>query len=446
MNYMIVLYSIVAAFIAWIWVDYYRLVDIYNKKELKYVILTFLLGCGSVYLVIAIDKYLLSDLSFKLNGNGLNDLLYCVFHVGLVEELAKTVPLIIMLLLFRKHFNNPIDYVAFISISALGFSAVENVGYFNDSPAAINMRAILCSLGHMCYSALIGYGIVLMKFKNKKFQPFLVIGFVLLAALAHGIYDFLIINNSIPFAWLFTVLYFFLLISVFATILSNSLNNSSNFSYKKVVNSDKIATRIMIYYAIVFILQFFVMGYQTDFNKALLHFQASVYVGGFIIIISVLRLSQLKLIQNRWQPLKLELPFVLNAPGQKIKIKGESYTENRMGTYYEEYFTLCPLSKTLHIEKPRLAYIEKKIFLKYDETLFLAKVFYDDVKEKFEYMILKPKIKDKTLAFDKYPIIGLLKVSDTAAIEDTTKSSTSFKFLEWAYAKPLKIVEESQAK
>ena len=35
---MIILYSIIAIYIAWIWVDYFRLIDIFEKEDLKYLV------------------------------------------------------------------------------------------------------------------------------------------------------------------------------------------------------------------------------------------------------------------------------------------------------------------------------------------------------------------------------------------------------------------------
>ena len=65
---MIVIYGIIALFIVWLWVAYFRSIDIYDKGKLKYFILTFFLGCIAVLLVLGLDKYLLSQLNFNLNG------------------------------------------------------------------------------------------------------------------------------------------------------------------------------------------------------------------------------------------------------------------------------------------------------------------------------------------------------------------------------------------
>lgn len=155
---MIALYILIAVFIAWIWVDYYRLIDVYEKDSLKYFLITFCLGCASVFIVFGLDRFVLDHSGFDLNGHFVNDFLYSVFRIGAVEEFAKLVPFLIMYSLFKKRFNEPIDYLAFICTSALGFSAVENVLYFNNyGPYIINSRAILSTVGHMFDTALIAY-------------------------------------------------------------------------------------------------------------------------------------------------------------------------------------------------------------------------------------------------------------------------------------------------
>jgi RsiW-degrading membrane proteinase PrsW (M82 family) len=187
---MIIIYIIIAIFIAWIWVDYYRLIDIYESESLKYFILTFFLGCASVLIVIGLNRYILDKFPFELNGDFVNDFLYSVFRIGLVEEFAKTIPFLIVYFLFRKQFNEPIDYLAFICIAALGFSAAENVQYFRmHGPYIINSRAILATVGHMFDTSLIAYGIIRYKYYSKK-SIIGLLAFIFLAALSHGFYDF----------------------------------------------------------------------------------------------------------------------------------------------------------------------------------------------------------------------------------------------------------------
>ena len=50
----------------------------------------------------------------------------------MLEELVKIVPLFIILKIFPQEFNEPIDYLGFAAFSALGFSAAENILYFDN--------------------------------------------------------------------------------------------------------------------------------------------------------------------------------------------------------------------------------------------------------------------------------------------------------------------------
>lgn len=444
---MIGFYIVIAIFIAWIWVDYYRLIDIYENEKLKYFILTFILGCSSVFIVLGLNKFLLDSFQFELNGEFVNDFLYCIFKIGMVEEIAKTVPFILIFFLFKKQFNEPIDYLAFISISALGFSAAENVLYFESGgPSVIDGRAILSTVSHMFNTSLIAYGIIRYKYFHKNKGVFGIIVFFFLAAFSHGFYDFwLIFEGTKTGGWIITILYFLVTISVFAVIINNAINNSSFFSYKKVINCDKVAGRLIAYYGIVFLCQLVLLSFVENITNALNNFRGSLYSSGLIIVVTSIRLSRFKLIKDRWENLKLEMPFTI-APGDtfgirsspvRLRIKGESFNETHINNYYEEYFSLNPLStRNTYLESSRLAFIERKIFLMNDESFYLAKVFQKDESGKFEMFLLKSKTANKTMVSEKYPIAAVLKIENLEDIENTELSARDFEFLEWAYLTP----------
>lgn len=446
---MIFIYIAIAIFIAWIWVDYFRLIDIYEKDKLIYFVITFLLGCGSVFVVYGIHYAFLDYTGFQLNGTFFNDFLYCFAGIGMVEELAKLIPFAIMLLIFRKQINEPVDYLAYISTAALGFAAVENVQYFiKDGYMAINGRSILSTVGHMFDSSIIAYGIILFKFR--KYNRGIPLLFFFLAAFAHGFYDFWLVYPGIGhlLGALITILYFLFTISLFAVILNNALNNSSFFSYKKVIDSGNVSTHLIINYLIVFILQFAIHAYFDDLKIAMRLFFGSIITVGFIVLVTSLRLSRFKLIKDRWFPLKFELPFrVLQGEPYgitgtfiKIGVKGDSYNEVAVNIYYEEYFHLCPLSPRIsHLEYTRLAFYEKKLFYKNDEAFILAKVYDSDIDKNssFERMLLKPKTTGTTMYKEKFPIVAVLKIDHLEEIENNKHSFSDFKFVEWGVIMPI---------
>lgn len=380
---MVILFAIIAVYIAWIWVDYYRLIDIYDRDDLGHFILSFFLGGLSVLLVFGINKYLLDHFYFELNGEWLNDFLYTSFKIGAVEELSKLAAYGILFSMIRKSIDEPVDVLAFIATSALGFSAVENVLYFTTyGPSIIDGRAILSTVGHMFFTALIGYGILLNKYKYHGKRPWLVFGFFLLASLSHGTYNFVLMHEPLQNAgFALLLVFFFLGVEVFATMLNNALNNSSFFTYKKVINPNKVATRLLLYYMVLMVLQSMLLLIDQSFVDALLSFYGVLLSTGAIIFITCLRMSRFKLIKNRWNPLRLEFPFSISAStkttttfpmffGLRITVNGESYDETLLNQYYHEYFILKPQSSRKSVlKRPKKAYIADKLFLYQDKNL-----------------------------------------------------------------------------
>ncbi len=447
-------FCFIAVFIAWIWVDYFRLIDIYERESLKYFIFTFILGGASVGIVIIIE-HLLKDWTFDINGSFINDFLYCFLRIGVIEEFAKFVPFLLILSLFGKQINEPIDFFVYIAISALGFSAVENVLYFQvHGPQLIITRSILSTLGHVFDTSLIACGFIIYIYKTHKYPLFTFFGFFLLAALAHGFYDFwLIYEGTKEGGIIITILYFLFTISIFATILNNALNNSEFFSYKKVVDSGKVAKRLLLYYAILFGIQATMVAIKKDAGYAVAGFLASLFTVGFIVVIAVIRLSRFKLIRGRWNRIKIELPFAFSFnfrrentlnPVFSIRIKGESFNEVYVNAFYEEFFLIFPVSKrNSSMEFYQQAYIEKKLFLHNDETYYLGKIFTQDGSGSFYYRLFKPKTTGVTMKKGKYPVVAVLNFDSVSDFENPGRRASDFVFETWAYIKPMPSVMQT---
>ncbi|MCF8347671.1 MAG: PrsW family intramembrane metalloprotease [Bacteroidales bacterium] len=442
---MIVIYLLLSLFIAWIWIEYFILIDIFEKEKLKIIILTFLLGCASVLVVFMANKYVPFLHILQLNGTILNDFLFCEINIGMVEEIAKAIPFLIIYFLFKSEISEPIDYLVFFSISALGFSAMENVLYmYHHGIKVITGRSILSTVGHVFDTALIAYGFILYHYRNR--HVFTIFLFFILAATSHAFYDFwLIFEETRAWGGFITVLYFFITISLFAVILNNALNNSSFFTYKKVVNSEKIISRLLTYYGLVILVQFIVLTYQESFKYAVSNFTSSLYFAGFIIVVTVVRLSRFNLVKDRWENLKFEMPFSLSTGGSyyaagpniSLQIKGESSNEAYFNRYYQAYFKICPISgRNTQLERPRLTYITKKFYLKDHQTFFLVKVFDSDENGNYEMMLMSPKQGGITYTDDDYPIVALLTYENLTDLDSMKLTAKDFSFVEWAYVTP----------
>lgn len=452
---MIVLYCIIAVYIGWIWIDYFRQIGVFKRRDILYVLFTFIGGAGSALFVILMNKYVFNKSDYELTGNFFHDLFYCIFGIGLVEEFSKSMPFIFVFLIYRKRFKEPLDYLTFFALSGLGFAAFENVLYFrNIGPTAIITRAILSTTTHMFDSSIVAYGIILIKFKRSRFWLFIIPGFLLFAATSHGFYDFWLLFEGTKFiGGLVTIFYFFITITIFATILNNVLNNSADFSYKRIIDSDKITNRMLIYYGVVFVFEFILLIYKHELHFAFRTLYGTVTVIGGIIVISVVRLSRIRLMKGHWERIKLRFPFRTyrdqlhfknSKPPARAGISGENIQEAALNLFYEEYFYLYSLPrKEESVDKGRIAYIERKLFLKNDEAFYLAKIFFDEYKEEYDYYIIKPRTFNVTKTKENFPIVALLNIDGIDDIEDVKLVAKDFQFIEWAYVKPIGSFEYS---
>jgi RsiW-degrading membrane proteinase PrsW (M82 family) len=118
----------------------------------------------------------------------------CFLVIGPCEELAKF--LAVRLFVYRnKEFNEPLDGIIYAAAAALGFASLENVLYVIDwhtgrvQWGALGVRSLLALPGHVIFATTWGYALGRQKF-NARYHVW---PWVALAALLHGLYDFLLI-------------------------------------------------------------------------------------------------------------------------------------------------------------------------------------------------------------------------------------------------------------
>lgn len=440
---MIAFYILIALFIAWIWVDYYRLIDIFDKNHLGYVVAVFIMGALSTLLVGPANEIFIEPFGWGMKQEFWNDLLFCTFGIGMIEEVAKIVPFLIVHRFLRSHLREPIDYMVFIAISALGFSAMENVMYFTSYGShLIDTRSILCSVGHMFFTSIFAYGFILLTFNERYKNPFFLLLTLLLASLAHGLYDFFLMEESIPFGYLITIVYFFFCIQIFATILNNALNNSSYFTYKKAIDIDRIAKRILMYYGIVFLAQFVLITADYGLGQGLVSLLKTIFMPGIIVAVCAARLSRFRLIAGRWNPIKIELPFYLFGKSDRLqegitpfnlRIKGASFNEIYLAKHFQENVLIVPVStRNTTIGGARWAYLEKKIHLKNDEAYYITRLYHSEQGGTFDTVLLKPKVSGITRTKKNNPLVGLMDVIQVRDAK-TGNLKKKYRFQEWVY-------------
>ncbi len=209
LSYSLIFCGVLSLITALIWLDYILKLDIYEQEKKWHIFIVFISSALLTTFATQPIYDLVKSFGFNLNDKPLNDFLYCVFSIGLIEESVKLIPLIIILK-FTKAVNEPYDYILFASVSALGFAFAENIMYLNRYGAEVILaRTFYAAIAHMTFSTTIAYGLLLKKYRYFKTPKWLIYSlFFGIAIFSHGFYDFWLINTVVkPFSALTTVFF-----------------------------------------------------------------------------------------------------------------------------------------------------------------------------------------------------------------------------------------------
>lgn len=128
--------------------------------------------------------------------NPLALLAYALLAIGPIEELAKLLPFLIVVLRL-KHFDEPLDGIIYASFIALGYAAVENFHYldFLTRFEAI-ARGFAGPVIHVLFASIWAYPITQAHLAGRSPVRAALLG-LLVAAGLHGVYDFLVLLQPV---------------------------------------------------------------------------------------------------------------------------------------------------------------------------------------------------------------------------------------------------------
>lgn len=128
--------------------------------------------------------------------NPMGLLAFALLAIGPIEELAKLLPFVLVVLRF-KAFDEPLDGLTYASFIGLGYAAAENVLYLEYlTPLETAARGFASPVVHILFASIWAYWITTTWLKQKQIAVALVAGFVL-SALLHGFYDFLVLLHPV---------------------------------------------------------------------------------------------------------------------------------------------------------------------------------------------------------------------------------------------------------
>ena len=422
------------------WLDYFRKIDVFEAEKLKHLIVALFVGCFTPFLSIFI--YRLIDLTgFDLNGDIYNDLFYTIVAIGANEELSKILGVIIVFKILKNHINEPIDYLIYAGVTALGFSIVENFKYFNNyGIQIISTRAFYSALVHIINTTIIVYGFYRLKLFNKGQQLSNTIIAFIVSASSHGLFDFFLLNNFIgDITPLFATLVYLIGINFWVQMLNNANNYSTHFSYEKVHFSSNIFYRLLFWYLATLIITVIYNMIVFSPERALSYFLSSLGADGLLLLIVILRASRFRIFKNKYFDVKIELPFYITKNNDEdfkflyllpIKIRGESAFEYKLTTFLNKIIELHPLNtdNTL-LKEPLKVNLTEKVLLNDDVVVYKAE-------HNSTTYYLKPKTRGETETTDDHPISGLYTLKTAQNTNDATQINYSdLVFLEWIYVK-----------
>ncbi|MGI9263407.1 MAG: PrsW family intramembrane metalloprotease, partial [Gammaproteobacteria bacterium] len=186
---------IVVPVLFWAWYHYHK--DRHLPEPVLHLFFAFVLGGLAYWLGKAMyqglelfdlryDAFLLADTDRPLL------LLYALFAIGPIEELAKLIPFLLVIRHFSE-FDEPLDGIIYASFIALGFAAVENYFYLPliTSGEAL-ARGFAGPVVHIVFASIWGFYVGRACLEKKKLLQTIALALAGTAFL-HGLYDYLVI-------------------------------------------------------------------------------------------------------------------------------------------------------------------------------------------------------------------------------------------------------------
>lgn len=296
------IYAVVASFlVAFVYIIFIRLLDVFEREPLKYSLLCFFLGMIFLYLLWPLHV-IFPFVDEIQKGNSFGERFY--FHLAAVawlEEIVKIIPFLIMLR-FKNVINESFDYLKYASIGALGFATIENIQYFNNHGIhIIEGRAFYTAILHMFTSSIIGYLFFVNKSKYRlpSILPFL-LGYAL-AVIVHALFNALV-SGALTY-YLGALMVMFLLV-IWGRMFNNTLNHSEFFhhrgSQKEVF---KACAFLVIGWASIFFFAAFAISQKESVSNAWSFMREGLVFGVSSLLAIIFTVGNPKINQGTWRSL-----------------------------------------------------------------------------------------------------------------------------------------------
>ena len=183
------------------WAVYHYHKDRHLPEPVGNLLLSF--GLGIVAAGVSKAMYLgLEPLGLRFDAVALADsdgwalLAYALFAIGPIEELAKMLPFLLVVIRF-KAFDEPLDGIVYASFIALGYAAVENYHYMDFLTGfETYARGFAGPVIHILFASIWAHWITRAWLARKSIIAPALYGFLPAAGL-HGLYDFMVLRYPV---------------------------------------------------------------------------------------------------------------------------------------------------------------------------------------------------------------------------------------------------------
>lgn len=177
------------------WGAYHYYHDRHRPEPIANLLICILLGVAASYL----SRYLylgleLLGLRYDAVELGMTNLpgllLYSILGIGFIEEFAKMLPFLLVVLRFRA-FDEVLDAIIYASFLALGYALIENIHYLQYLTKSESIaRGFAGPLVHIVFASVWAYHIGLAHIRGRGVL-WASLKWLTVAAILHGIYDFI---------------------------------------------------------------------------------------------------------------------------------------------------------------------------------------------------------------------------------------------------------------
>ncbi len=202
-----IFYLVLGVIPSLIWLSFYLKKDAHPEPK-KTVLKIFFLGMGAAALAALIENLILIGLSRSGLLGSFTEIVYLFLGVALTEEFLKYLAVKNKYFIAKNgvlresEFDEPVDVMLYMIISALGFAALENIFlFFSENLQFLEtfLIALLRFAGatflHALCSGILGLFMAFSFFDKKRKRFFLTSGFFI-ATLLHGLFNFFIIKTG----------------------------------------------------------------------------------------------------------------------------------------------------------------------------------------------------------------------------------------------------------